>query len=314
MSKIISVIGATGTQGGSVVDALQKDNSIYTIRAITRNPNSDAAQALTAKGIKVVQADASDVASLVRAFEGSSAIFALTDFVAPFAASGPDHAVEVESTQGINLAKAASQIPSLEHYIWSTLPNSRELSGGKIVVPHFDSKNRVDEYIKSNPALLSKTTFLLPGFFAENYLFPMLAPIEVPGTGQYLQLGCTSADSQFPSIGHARSNVGPFVSAILAQPEKTLPAKRVAAYTEVTSLGEMLETWSRVKGKKAYYTRVDRKVYDALFPLWGDEIGIMMEYFDAVPDTKWDKGGDTLNKDDLGVDGLVDVEAALRLY
>lgn len=39
--KIIVVIGATGTQGGGIVRDLLKDGE-FAVRAITRNPNSDA--------------------------------------------------------------------------------------------------------------------------------------------------------------------------------------------------------------------------------------------------------------------------------
>ena len=84
----------------------------------------------------------------------------MTDFFEPFAASGPEKAVEVKTAQGINLAKAASQIPTLQHYIWGTLRNARRISNGKNNVPHFDAKNTVDDYIKSDPVLLHKTTFL----------------------------------------------------------------------------------------------------------------------------------------------------------
>ena len=100
----------------------------------------------------------------------------MTDFFEPFATSGPEKAVEVETAQGINLAKAASQISTLQHYIWSTLPNARRISNGKYTVPHFDAKNTVDDYIKNDSALLAKTTFLWVTFYASNYQFPMFTP------------------------------------------------------------------------------------------------------------------------------------------
>jgi hypothetical protein len=50
--------------------------------------------------------------------------FTMTDFLEPFAVSGPDAAMKIEYQQGVNMAKAALRIPTLEHYIWSVLPNS----------------------------------------------------------------------------------------------------------------------------------------------------------------------------------------------
>src|SRR5436309_2780107 len=105
--KIISVVGATGVQGRSVIDALLKDGT-YSIRAITRNPDSNTAKTLASQGVQVVKADANDVASLTEAFKGSSVIYAVTDFFEPFAKYGPEKATEIEVQQGINLAKAAA--------------------------------------------------------------------------------------------------------------------------------------------------------------------------------------------------------------
>lgn len=68
MSKLLTVLGATGTQGGSVVAAALKSN-LYKVRAITRNVNSDAAKDLSAQGVEVVAANLDDEESLVQAFE-----------------------------------------------------------------------------------------------------------------------------------------------------------------------------------------------------------------------------------------------------
>ena len=73
MSKILTVVGATGAQGGSVVASALK-SGYYKVRGVTRNVESAAAKALTAKGVEMVTADTNDVASLVKAFEVSSFI------------------------------------------------------------------------------------------------------------------------------------------------------------------------------------------------------------------------------------------------
>lgn len=68
MSKLLTVVGATGTQGASLIDQALKDGQ-YKIRGLTRNPNSEKAQALAKRGVEVVRADINDEQSLVRAFE-----------------------------------------------------------------------------------------------------------------------------------------------------------------------------------------------------------------------------------------------------
>ena len=96
MSKnIVSIVGATGIQGSSVVDALLKDDS-YSLRAITRDPDREKAKALATSDIEVVKADLNNLDSLKAAFSGSYAIFAVTDFFEPFGQHGAQKAMEIE--------------------------------------------------------------------------------------------------------------------------------------------------------------------------------------------------------------------------
>jgi uncharacterized protein YbjT (DUF2867 family) len=57
MSKLITVFGATGNQGGSVIRNILEHPELsktYKIRAITRDVNKPAAVALKEKGAEVV--------------------------------------------------------------------------------------------------------------------------------------------------------------------------------------------------------------------------------------------------------------------
>lgn len=67
--KTIAVTGATGGQGGGVVNIMKKTPG-WKVRAVTRNPESEAAKQLATDGsVEVVRADFDDEASLVKAFE-----------------------------------------------------------------------------------------------------------------------------------------------------------------------------------------------------------------------------------------------------
>jgi uncharacterized protein YbjT (DUF2867 family) len=58
MTKLITVFGSTGNQGGSVVKAILGHPELskqWKIRGITRNPNKPDAQAMVAKGVEMVQ-------------------------------------------------------------------------------------------------------------------------------------------------------------------------------------------------------------------------------------------------------------------
>ena len=53
--KTIVIFGATGAQGGGLAHAILDDsNSEFTVRAVTRDTNSDKAKALAAMGTEVV--------------------------------------------------------------------------------------------------------------------------------------------------------------------------------------------------------------------------------------------------------------------
>ncbi|MBE3045278.1 NmrA family NAD(P)-binding protein [Candidatus Bathyarchaeota archaeon] len=79
MTKLITIYGATGNQGGAVARSLLADKtSAFSIRGITRKPSSDPAKALAAAGAEVVRADGRQKEQLVAAFAGSWAVYANT--------------------------------------------------------------------------------------------------------------------------------------------------------------------------------------------------------------------------------------------
>ncbi|KAJ4198924.1 hypothetical protein NW757_014862, partial [Fusarium falciforme] len=83
MSKILTIFGATGKQGGSVVEAILADkkfSSEFTIRAVTRDINKPAAKELAAKGVDVVVADLSTAESVALAVQGAHTVFVVTNF------------------------------------------------------------------------------------------------------------------------------------------------------------------------------------------------------------------------------------------
>src|SRR5438128_861913 len=83
--KIIVVFGATGAQGGGLAHAILNDaNSEFTVRAITRDVNSDKAKKLAAMGAEVVAGDVDDAVSVQQAMKGAYGAFCVTFFWAHF--------------------------------------------------------------------------------------------------------------------------------------------------------------------------------------------------------------------------------------
>src|SRR5277367_110329 len=84
MSKLLVVFGATGQQGGSVVNSVINDPELskqYKVRGVTRDPSLPAAQALQNKGIEIVTGDVGDQESLKQVMQGAHTVFGLTTTV-----------------------------------------------------------------------------------------------------------------------------------------------------------------------------------------------------------------------------------------
>ncbi|WP_068186756.1 NmrA family NAD(P)-binding protein [Mycobacterium sp. UM_CSW] len=145
----VTAIGATGQQGGAVVDALV--NQAVPVRAATRNPNGGKARALAQRGIEVVYADPEDERSMRAAFAGAAAAFAMTTHDGP---DGP--AREVAQGRVIAAAAAAARLPFL---LYSSVGGVDRGSG----VPHFESKQVIEELLRQAVPV----TFVRPTFFME---------------------------------------------------------------------------------------------------------------------------------------------------
>ncbi|KAL7933216.1 NAD(P)-binding protein [Trichoderma chlorosporum] len=281
--KLVTVVGGTGAQGGSVVDHLLNKPQEYAIRAVTRSPESEAAEALAARGVEVVQAELTDIVALKAAFAGSYAIFAVTNFWGLFSEAqteSPEEkdiailaakAEEIETQMGITMVDAALATDSLRHYVWSSLADAYTITGGKSKPPHYESKAKV-------------------------------TPIYVPVTGEYILLQATPSDQPAACIGNARYNFGIFVEAVLAQPDMTRGGKTVSAAVERTALGGMLQSWAEAHNVKATYVQIPRDTFDSVFSMEAQEFTVGMEFWDMIRGKKWTDEDRPLSYSDLGVD------------
>merc|ERR1719150_3578894 len=161
----IAVIGGTGKQGGAVIEALLNQKK-FSVRALTRNPDSKRATELALKGVEVVKADLADPVSLVNAFQGCYGVFAVTNFWA-------DMNPETERQQAKNIAKAA-KFTDVQHILWSTLEDTSSVmkkAGARkengYYVAHFDVKAEIDEMFRKSGV---PTTCLITSFFYENWV------------------------------------------------------------------------------------------------------------------------------------------------
>ncbi|KAL7912485.1 NAD(P)-binding protein [Trichoderma velutinum] len=284
--KIATVVGATGNQGGAVIAALLQ-KSEYHIRGVTRNPDSKASKALEAKGIEIVHGDVDDESSLRAAFDGSHLIFGITDFVPGYVEHGGQKGKEIEIQYALNIVRAAQATTTLEHFIWSTLPGISDATGGKFSCPNFDGKDEANKFIRKDPALLAKTTFLMIGWYDSNFSYPIFTPVWMKQANKYVVIGDYSADAVLPTIGDVKRNLVPFITAIVEQSSKTKNGLIVLAFIENVGFEDLLQRWAKAHGKDAVYVKTTHEIISqALWPKW-TELAEMTRFMGEYKGDYW---------------------------
>jgi uncharacterized protein YbjT (DUF2867 family) len=261
MSNILAVFGATGVQGGSLINYVLNDPELsqkYRIRAITRDVDSEKAKQLKEK-TEVVQADIFNKSSLEAALEGVHTVFAVT--VPSF---GPD-GLEIEYSSGKTIADVAVQKGS-KYIIFSTLPAVSEISGGKYShVYMFDAKAKIEHYIRGLPI---KSAFVSLGFFMQNlHTQPFLGPQPAPD-GTWVLSRHISPKNQIPYID-AVKDTGTIIGAILAEPDK-YEGKTFCAAEKLYSLEEIVAIMSKASGKTIVYKQVSLDEFKNSIPFAPD--------------------------------------------
>lgn len=263
MSKLITVFGSTGNQGGSVVRAILQHPELsktWKIRGITRNPNKPDAQAMIAQGVEMVQADLNSKDSILAAIKGSTAVFGVTNY-------WEKASLEWEVQQGKNLADASKEA-GISHLIWSSLPYVSKVTHGKLHnLHHFDSKAMVEEYITS---IGLPASFVQPGYFMSNI------PGSIrPSGDQYSLSWLFKPDTQIPMLD-VPSDFGKFVAACLAEPEKTQGKHTMAASGWFTPL-DVCKAVETCTGAKCEYRQFPIEEYAGSKELF-DNLMMILEY------------------------------------
>ncbi len=152
-SRSVLVIGATGKQGGAVVDhLLSGEHGEFDVHALTRSPDGEAAQSLANRGAMIVAGDSKDKDSYRDTIDTVDAVYSMTHF-----AEGYDSEVE----QGTAIAEAAADV-GVEHFVFSSVGGAERDTG----VPHFESKWMVEQRIRE---LDLPATVVRPVFFMQNF-------------------------------------------------------------------------------------------------------------------------------------------------
>jgi uncharacterized protein YbjT (DUF2867 family) len=149
----IVVFGATGQQGGAVVDALLARGA--RVRALVRTPESDRARALAARGVELSAFRIDDPASQVAALEAADAFW----FMSPDSSSPEEIEDEIRLGAALVDAAVAARVPNV---VFNSVSGAEHDSG----VAHFESKGRVEEHLRRSGL---RATVIRPTVFMESF-------------------------------------------------------------------------------------------------------------------------------------------------
>ena len=250
----ILVTGATGKQGGAVARELLARG--YHVRAMTRNPDGEAAQALAQLGAKVVWGDLDHPASLAEAVQGVWGVFSVQNTW--------EAGVGKEEEQGKRFAQICKE-GGVQHFVYSSVASAQRKTG----IPHFDNKWRIEETIRG--LQFPFRTILRPVFFMENFLTPWFKPGLDEGK---LTVGIRPA-TVLQMI--AVRDIGRY-GAWAFENYKVLNGRAI----DIAGDGQTMPETARIIGAAA-----DRKIEFAPTPIeevrkFSEDYAIMLEWFDVV--------------------------------
>lgn len=157
--KTVLVLGATGRQGGATArHLLDKD---WQVRAMTRDPQQPAAQALSQAGAEIVRGDFDDRASLDAALQGVYGVFSVQAYGGSTAYG--------EILQGkaiVDAAKAAG----VQHFVYTSVQSAEDLArvGGD------GNKWEIEQYVRQSglPYTILRPCLFMDDLFDGRYGVP----------------------------------------------------------------------------------------------------------------------------------------------
>jgi uncharacterized protein YbjT (DUF2867 family) len=251
-NPIVLVTGATGRQGGAVARHLLKRGT-FAVRALVRDKNKPAAQALERAGAVLVKGEFNDRASLDLALQGAYGVFSVQSLNA---------GLEAEVRDGNALADAA-KAAGVEHFVYSSVGGAERKTG----IPHFESKARIEDHIRSSGL---PYTILRPVFFFFNYdaLRPMVQ------TGKLSQP--LSAETRLQQL--CEDDYGEMVADAFDRPSDFLTREIEVASVDMT-MTETAAALSRATKTTVEYQQIPFEVFEQGA---GKETTQMFHWFEDV--------------------------------
>jgi hypothetical protein len=182
--------------------------------------------------------------------------------------TGPDELKQ--ATAAVRAAKDAG----VKQLIWSTLPEVEAISGGKLDVPHFTGKAKVDRIVKESG--FPYHTFVIAPFFYQNLAGALAPQQQEDGTmGWALPVDPTVRGIHMGDI----TELGNIVAGAFAHPDKAGNGEYLPLVGDFMSFNEIIDTLNR-QGHKFSFKQVPTEVFATLFP-GAAEVAATFSHFQA---------------------------------
>jgi uncharacterized protein YbjT (DUF2867 family) len=237
-STTVFVCGATGTQGGALIDHLLKHD--VKVHAITRSLDSPAAQRLQNLGIAITEGDFDNNESVKQNMTHCTSLFlnlmpALTDLNTSLEQARRLLRIAKESgiKQVIYTSGVSAGDPSRNKY-WD--PNG-------MISKMMLNKQEIENEIRN--AGFETWTILRPGNFMTNFLFPMNQ--MYPGLAeQGVFTTALAPDTLLPMVDP--NDIGQFAAATILDPAR-FNHQEIEIASEFMGVGEIMRALARATGR-----------------------------------------------------------------
>ncbi|KAK7516317.1 hypothetical protein IWZ03DRAFT_377771 [Phyllosticta citriasiana] len=246
MPKALLITGATGKQGGAVIDALLAQGSKDTILAVTRDTESTSAKRLAHKSplIKLVQGDLDDAAGVFAAAKQMAGKEVIWGVFSVQLAMGKGASSEREQRQGIALVDEALK-HGVQHFVYSSVDRGGDEKSWSTPtnVPHFITKHNIELHLKKSAAGTNMGwTILRPVAFMDNL---------VPGYPTKVFLAAlrdTMKDKPLQWI--ATADIGWFAAQAFAKPQE-YNHKAIGLAGDDLTFDQLSKTFEKTTGQPA---------------------------------------------------------------
>ena len=238
--KIIFVAGATGAQGGAVIDALA--GSEFALRALVRDPSTAAATALASRGVELVQGDFDDSASLEQGTKGAYRVFSVQTPPMP-----QDHDQEARTARKL---VGAARKNGVEIFVHTSVARAGDHEGfvgwaeRRWWPVYWTSKEATNQAVRDSGFphwVILKPAYMMDNLVApkSHWMYPGLKPRAAIETAM-------AEESRLHFI--AAADVGRFAAAAFADPSR-FDRQEIDLASEALTMSEVASILSSAVGK-----------------------------------------------------------------